>query len=59
MNISTLSKKFKSPEWKRKKKEKHERNKQLRSELESQKASFPTRRLELQAQIDKISLGLA
>lgn len=56
-NVSILSKKFKSKEWKEIKKIKHENNQKLRADLQSQKANAASvgKRDEIQKQIDAIS----
>jgi hypothetical protein len=58
-NVSTLSKKFKTPKWKQKKREKASANRQHRANLESEKANASTsaKKFEIQQKIDKISFG--
>lgn len=58
-NVSTLSKKFKTPSWKAKKQAKAYANRQHRANLESEKANAGTsaKRAEIQKKIDKISFG--
>lgn len=56
-DTSTLSKKWKSPEWKARKKEIHNENVKLRAELQSKKSNEgdPGKRAEIQSRIDAIS----
>lgn len=56
INTSTLSKKFKSPQWKARKRAKHEENVALRAQLHSQKAKRDMNaRATIQLEIDNIS----
>lgn len=57
-NESIKSKVNKSPEWKARKRQQHESNRQLRASLESQKASAgPAGKAEIQKKIDMIGAG--
>ena len=55
-NVSILSKKFKSKEWKEKNKAAHDLNQKLRADLNSQKANAASsaKRDEIQKHIDAI-----
>lgn len=57
VQTSTLSKQFKSKEWKQRKREMHENNQKLRAQYESEKAnaSSAAKKAEIQTKIDQIS----